>query len=38
MNVFALFFKINLFFSKLLLDASVSCHNYAKIWSQKTAS
>ncbi len=29
--VYALFFKINSFFSKALLDASVSCHIYAKI-------
>ncbi len=24
------------FFSKALLDASVSCHNYAKIWFQNS--
>ncbi len=27
----ALFFKVNCFFSKALLDSSVSCHSYAEI-------
>ncbi len=35
---YALFFKINSFFSKALLDASVSCHNYANILISKRVS
>ncbi len=32
--VYALFFALSVF-SKAMLDSSVSCHNYAKIWFQK---
>ncbi len=34
-HVYALFFKVNCPPPQALIDASFSCHIYAKIWFQK---